>query len=758
MPRPRKPWLRFRRVALAFLLATLGGVLALHLTPFPASLLATPGRSTEFLDRHGAPLRTLLVDQRRYARHCTLADISPHLINATLSAEDRRFRSHPGIDPVAVLRALGSALRNGQPTSGASSLTQQLVKLSRPAKPRTLANKLAELWLALRVERTWDKDRILSEYLNRLDYGNLQIGIASASLYYFDKPATDLSPAESALLAGLPRAPSRLDPQTNPTGVIERQRWVLHRMRANGVLDRASLERALAEPVRVRPHIHDFEAPHFVDLLLMRKGLLPVQGGPVRTTLDLELNRFAETCLTENLQRLTDKQASGAAAVVLDNATGEVLAMAGSGNYFQAGAGQINGAWMVRSPGSAMKPFTYLLALQKGCQPCTLVPDVPTEFSTSTGLYRPNNYNHRFYGPVSLRFALGNSLNVAAVRTLELAGGPAALHAAMRQAGITTFGHPAEYYGLGLTLGNGEVRLLELANAYATLARLGEYRPYRLLMRDGESTTPTRQVFDRDAAYLLADMLADNSARAASFGLNSFLRFDFPVACKTGTSSDYRDNWTMGFTREFTVGVWVGNPDGKPMQGITGVTGAAPILHELLVYLHERFGTSWFKPPERVQAYNVDPLTGRLAPPGSAGAVLERCLASPAPSLASDYDPSGRVRLPAVYKEWLASAQNTLGSLAIPADSGTSLEILRPKPGTVYYLDPDLPRESQWIALKTGADPGAAANLQWECPSARVAAGPHGARCRLSEGRHTITVTDPSSGRQASTWIVVESW
>lgn len=304
-------------------------------------------------------------------------------------------------------------------------------------------------------------------------------------------------------------------------------------------------------------------------------------AGEIHTTLDLRLNRFVESCLAENLAKIADKNAGSAAAVVLDNATGDVMALAGSGSYFEAGAGQINGAWMIRSPGSAVKPFTYVLALERGAAPATVVPDVPTSFATPDGLYSPNNYNHRFYGPVSLRFALGNSLNVAAVRTLQLAGGPEALHAALRRAGITTLDHPPEYYGLGLTLGNGEVRLLELANAYATLARLGVYRPYRLLSREDGAADPGRRVFDADAAYLLADMLSDNAARAASFGLDSYLSFEFRVACKTGTSSDYRDNWAVGYTPEFTVAVWVGNPDGAPMRGITGVTGAAPALHEI---------------------------------------------------------------------------------------------------------------------------------------------------------------------------------
>ncbi len=586
--------------------------IALRLTPFPVALKNEPPSSAEFVDRNGKPLRTLLAEERRFARRCSLDEVSPNVIAATLCAEDKRFRSHFGVDFLATARAIRSGGK-----SGASTITQQVVKLAQPG-PRTLSRKLGEMWLALRVERSWSKDRLLAEYLNRLDYGNLQTGVASASRYYFDKPPSDLSAAEAAFLAALPKAPTRLNPHANFAGAQERQRWILQRMKNDARLDDAELARAVMEPIRLSARSREFAAPHFVDLLLMRRGIVPPRGGEIRTTLDLDLNRFAERALAENIRRIADKHVTGGAAVVIENTTGDVLALAGFGD-------DNNGAWMVRSPGSAMKPFTYLLALENGANPCTIVPDVPTEFATPDGIYRPNNYNHRFYGPVSLRFALGNSLNVAAIRALELAGGPETLQRAMRNIGITTLDHAADYYGLGLTLGNGEVRLLELANAFATLGRLGVHRPYRLLRESGE-ITPGRRVFDAGASFLLADMLADNSARAASFGLTSYLAFDFPVACKTGTSSDYRDNWTVGYTPEFTVAVWVGNPDNTPMQGITGVTGAAPVMHEIFEHLHTHFGTSWFTQPATITEHEIDPLTGRLA---THGGILEKCLHAP---------------------------------------------------------------------------------------------------------------------------------
>ncbi len=725
--------------------------IALRLTPMPAELEAGYVGSVEFLDREGRPLRLMLAEERRYAQHCSLAEVSPLLIAATLSAEDQRFRQHSGVDPQAIARAVFSAVRGGQAQSGASTITQQLVKLARPG-PRTAGRKLIEMWLALRVERTWSKDRILEEYLNRLDYGNLEVGIVAASRYYFAKPPSDLSAAEAAFLAGLPRAPTRLDPHEHLAAAQQRQRWVLGRMRNDAQLDSASYARAVAEPLHLASASRIFAAPHFVDLLLSQRGVVSPNGGPLRTTLDLELNRFVERSLEEQLRKIVDKHATSGAVVVIHNPTGDVLALASSGDYFRPGAGQINAAWMIRSPGSAVKPFTYLLALERGANPCTVVPDVPTDFPTDTGLYRPNNYNHRFYGPVSLRFALGNSLNVGAIRTLQLAGGPEELHRRLADLGITTLHHDTEYYGLGLTLGNGEVRLLELTSAFATIGRLGVHRPWRLLLREPRGIAPDRRVCDARAAFLVADMLADNSARASSFGLDSYLAFDFPVACKTGTSSDYRDNWAMGVTPEFTVGVWVGNVDGSVMRGITGVTGAAPILHDVFTHLHEQRGTSWFAAPDGIASHSIHPLTGRLAATGQAGAVTEKCLWPPEGARSSDFDVNGRVVLSSEYAPWLASAQNSLGDLATCAGIGPELRILQPPPGATYFLDPDLPVDAQWVSLRAEA----AGQITWSCASLPCEQAGGRQRVQLrSAGRHVISARDAVTGRTVETWIEV---
>ncbi|HET9377769.1 MAG TPA: penicillin-binding protein 1C [Chthoniobacterales bacterium] len=733
-----------------------GVEVALRCTPLPHALSTLPPQSAEFVDREGRPLRRVLQDQRVYRSRCRLNDISPNAIAATLSAEDKRFRAHSGIDFLAAARALAQFLATGVTHSGASTISEQLVKLGEHRETRTVIAKVAEVWIALCLERRWTKDQILEEYLNRLNYGDLQVGLSAASWDYFEKPPSDLSVAEAAFLAAIPQAPSRLDPFKKFNSARARQLWVLGRMHSNGYLDDATYRRALSEPLRLRRRNRDFEAPFLVDLLLERRGTLPPEGGSVRTTIDLSLNQWIDQVIARQLNTLADKNVSAAAVTVIDNSSGDVLALCGSGNYFEPGIGQINGTWSARSAGSALKPFTYVRALENGAFPGTVVADVPTDFATETGLYHPNNYNHRFYGPVSLRFALANSLNVAAIKVLEQAGGPQVLYETLRSAGIATLEHPAAYYGLGLTIGNGEVRLLELTNAFASLARLGIYRPFHLLLRSrddsGECGASGHRIFDQRAAYLLADILSDNHARAATFGLNSYLSFDFPVACKTGTSSNYRDNWTIGFTPEWTVGVWVGNPDNSAMQGITGVTGAAPIFREIMLHLHEKYGTSWYRPPTGIGRCWIDPLTGREVAKDHARATQEIFAFRPEPARLEDYDFASHVRLPGEYNAWLLSNQNT--SIPLLPSPANHLRILQPAPGSFYFLDSDIPRSDQRLVLRAESS----GSLEWKSASldCRVVEGK--TTVMLQEGRHEITARDKTTGETASTWIEVQPW
>ena len=773
----RRRWVKWlRRLAVTFALLAVAAWIALKFVPVPEALLRTPPVSLELTDRDGKTLRETRIGEQ-FRREANYREIPANVVHAMLAAEDKRFFSHGGVDWLAAGRAAVTSARSGRKTSGASTISQQLIKLSVP-RPRTFRTKVIEMATALRLEQIWSKEDILAAYLNRLDFGNLNFGIVEASNFYFGKPLSDLSNAEAALLAGLPLNSTRLNPHTNPAGAKRRQETVLRRMRDSGWLAQEECERAVAEPLRYERPRRVFNAPHFVDLILQREASSadnPVRGqvsragmpalrlqGEVRTTLDLDLNRFIERSVTERLASLRAQNVRDAAVVVLDNRTGEVLGLVGSENYFAPGSGQVNGATQPRSAGSTIKPFTYLLALERGDTAATIVPDVPTEFPTATGPYRPENYHRHCQGPARYREALACSLNIPAVRVLQSLGGAAPLHRRLQAWGVTTLQKAPDEYGLGLTIGNAEVRLLELANLYATLARMGEWKPYRLLLsadnparesretRTGSPALPERS--HADLCWLIADILSDNAARVPAFGATSALRFDFPVACKTGTSTDFRDNWAMGYTPEFTVGVWVGNFNGAPMREVSGVTGAGPILHDVMGHLRQRFGTTWFERPPEIVERAIHPLTGRLLSAPRPWAVVEKFIAGQLPGAESpaDYDADGRVKLGPEFTEWASSVDNQLRERVVVENAGR-LHLVSPQPGSTFLLDPDVPSSGLVPLVASGP-----ARLVWESPTLAFHEKQGRKFAVATEGRHEIVARDPESGEIVTTWITVK--
>jgi penicillin-binding protein 1C len=716
-----------------------------RLVQLPPALLRPPVQSITLLDRNGIPLRESRVAER-FSHELAPAEVPQRVIDAVLAAEDKRFYSHHGIDWLATGRALFAGITRGHIISGASTITQQLVKISSH-RPRTLRSKIIEAATALRLEQSWSKEQILAAYLNRLDFGNLNIGLSAAADYYFAKPVSDLSDAEAAFLAGLPRNPRRLNPHVAPDAARRRQLTVLDRMRANRQLDAARYERAAAESLRLRPPQRRFRAPHFVEMVLRQLPETP--QAELKTTLDVRLNDRVEQIISERLSQLREHNVRNAAAVVIDNASGHVIALVGSEDYFAPGTGQVNGAWAQRSAGSALKPFTYLLALERGATPATIVADVRTSFPAAGGFYRPENYNRRCYGPVRYRTALASSLNIPAVKVLLAAGGPPALHERLRECGLTSLNRPAEIYGLGLTLGNCEARLLEMTNAYASLARLGEFRPWRVLPA---KATAVHRYSRPELVWQIADILSDNSARTLAFGMNSALRFDYPVACKTGTSTDFRDNWTIAFTPEFSVGVWAGNFDGSPMREISGVTGAGPILHAIFDHLHANYGTSWYRTPSQIVERTVHPLTGKLLADGDARGVREKFVADRLPPAedATDYDAAHKVRLGAEFTEWFRSAENSLRDQTVLATDSGELLIASPLAGSVYVVDPDVPSSRRIPLVAEGST-----KVRWESESlsCRSEAGVDFAEA--SEGEHRLVAIDPATGRRAETRIKI---
>lgn len=766
-PIRRRRWLRWlKALTFAFAVLLAAAWIGIRSIPLPPALLAKPPESLELTDRHGRTLRETTIGDR-FRREVARAEIPQNVIHAMLAAEDKRFFSHGGVDWLAFARATVTSARAGRAVSGASTISQQLIKLTVP-RERTVWTKVIEMATAKRLEQSWSKDEILAEYLNRLDFGNLNYGILAAANYYFGKPLADLSDAEAALLAGLPWNPSRINPRTHPQGAKARQETILRRMRDNGWLTAGEHERAVAEPLCYVKRGREFNAPHFAELVLRTieaarerdSALIGAQAagqrqrsqGVVATTLDLALNQFIESAITGNLSRLRAENVRDGAVVVIDNRTGDVLGLVGSQNYFAPGSGMVNGATQPRSAGSTIKPVTYLLALERGSTPATILADVPTEFPTPTGPYRPENYHRHCQGPVLLREALACSLNIPAVKVLQSLGGAAPLHTRLREWGVTTLPHEPEEYGLGLTIGNAEVRLLEVTNLYATLARFGEWMPVRLLADAPPARSVPALASSRANYWLMADMLADNGARAGAFGTNSKLRFDFPVACKTGTSTDFRDNWAMAYTPEFTVGVWVGNFDGSPMREVSGVTGAAPIMHDVMVHLHRRFGTTWFPRPPEIVECEVDALTGRRLAGPRAGSIREKFAPSHLPPTdePSDRDASGRVILGPEFAQWATSGDNYLRGRVTVTRAG--LHLVSPQPGSTFLIDPDIP-SSALVPLVAG---GAEA-LAWNSPT--LAVRDQGGRpvAVATEGEHQLIASDPETGKCVRTWIRVKA-
>lgn len=601
------------------------------------SVAALPERpvfkTTQILDRYGNTLFEVFDQEAGKRTVVPLSEIPPHLIQATIATEDADFFHNPGIDLRGILRALRDNLEAGRTVAGGSTISQQLAKnVLIPPEERyepSLSRKVREAILAFQLSRTYSKEQILEMYLNEIYYGNLAYGVEAAARVYFAKPVHDLTLAEAAMLAGLPQAPAVYDPFKDPAAAKARQAQVLDLMARHGYIDAATAERAKAEPLQyASPQASDLRAPHFVmyvrDLLVQRYGqrALFQAGFRVYTTLDPETQRIAEEVVAKHAPTLARQDARNVGLVALDPRTGEILAMVGSPDYFNAAIdGQVNATLADRQPGSAIKPIVYLAAFQRGFGPATVLIDEPTRFPDGPGrVYTPQNFDRRFRGPVTIRRALGNSLNIPAVKTLQYVGVRQAVRLA-RQLGITSLSEDRPY-GLSFTLGGSEVKLLELAGAYAVFANGGHVVPVDPILRIEDSQgnvveerppPPSDYVVDPRLTFLITDILADNDARRETFGVNSPLRLSRPAAVKTGSTDDYRDSWTVGYTPSLLAGVWVGNSDGRPMRFVLGSSGAGLIWHDFMERALEGEPAEPFEPPEGLVRATVCATTGYKA-------------------------------------------------------------------------------------------------------------------------------------------------
>jgi len=768
------------RVIVVTLTAMAIALAVFFLTPLPDEV-RHPGRlsSCDICDRKGNVLRTVLSDEDGTSCRVSLDEISPYLVSATTAAEDRRFYSHWGVDLVSSGRAVLQNLKAGRIVAGGSTITQQYAKLLFHLSNRSFYNKLKEMLYAFKLERYLGKKKILELYLNRIPYSNQIYGIEAASRTYFDKPSRDLSLAQAAFLASIPQAPSLYNPYRNLDLIVERQHEILNGMLMTGAIDKKAFDEAVSEKISVAGKKESYLAPHFCDLVqkwLSGKGIR--NASKVYTTLDLAIQTEVEALLKAQIKSLEDCDVSNGAVVVMDNATGDILALAGSVDYWGP-EGQFDAAVAKRQPGSALKPFTYAMALERGYTAASLLPDLKTAIPTDNGDFTPENYDRTFHGPVRLRQALACSYNVPAVRVLQQIG-PEFLLERLRSAGFASLDRKPDFYGVGLTLGSGEVTLLEMVRGFSVFPRGGDWIEDRMVQSvldgDGSSIFFSQQqkrhsVFSPQIAYLITSILSDREARLPAFGTGSALDLPFPCAAKTGTSKGFRDNWTVGYSSFYTTGVWVGNFDGREMKKVSGITGAGPLFRSIMRFMHKKVKPSEFLRPDGIVEYPVCPSSGAIPSKACPQSIKECFIIGKEPcescSVHREVDVDSRTGraaspgcpdrfvkhrvyevYPPLYAEWMSERRMEMP----PASSGsqqrrdepealTAPVVISPKDGDIFRIDPVLRREYQIIHLKAVV-PENTARVEWWIDGKREGemAHPFTYEWPLRKGTHQVYV------------------
>ncbi len=758
--------------------------------------LNTP--SLRITDRNGRLLYEILPQSG--GRHAVLlpANIPQCMKDATIAVEDKHFYQNSGVDLEGILRALWINIKGGETIAGGSTITQQVARnllLQDELGQRTLRRKIREVVLAWQMTRKLSKDEILALYLNQVNYGGLSYGVDAAAQTYFGKSASDLLLPECALLAGLPQAPGIYNPFTNPDLAKQRQMIVLGLMEDQAFITHAELLAAGSAPLSYNPTPYPNEAPHFIwvvksqlDSLFASGELNLTQSLVVRTTLDLSAQHLAEEVVRRHLEEFKQKEQGGishnvnnAALVALDPHTGEVLALVGSAGYFNASIfGALDMATSPRQTGSAFKPIVYALALDPTrAHPwtaATSILDVTTTFITQDGTpYTPKDYDSREHGPVSVRQALASSLNIPAVKTLNEVGIENSLTLAGRL-GITSLGDP-QSYDLSLVLGGGEISLLELSTAYGALANQGTFMGHTIILdvRDADGNLvftqakdPPLQIIDPRVAWLISDILSDDRARTLGFGQNSLLKLDRTAAVKTGTTTNFHDNWTIGYTPDLLVGVWVGNSNYEAMHNVTGLTGAAPIWHDVMRTLLQGHPDQPFIRPDGMTQLEVCDLSGLLPTSACSHTRTEWFIPGTQPtqpdtfyrqiwidaltrSPATDSTPPDRresitvLDLPVEAQPWARSQGLPLlvdysgKNISTQTDS---LVLVSPRPNTTYQITPNLEPSAQQLLLEAVAGQGISNVTFWVDGKllASVSESPYQAWWPLSAGEHQIWV------------------
>ncbi|MFK7847908.1 MAG: penicillin-binding protein 1C [Rhodothermales bacterium] len=743
--------------------------------------------STRILDAQGTLLRE--VRPLGSGIPLTAEAMNPFVREAVIAIEDRHFHDHFGVNPVSIIRALQDNAIAGEVVRGGSTLTMQVARTLRGSQPRTLFQKIAEAFLAIKLEVQLSKQQILSLWLNNVYFGNQAYGIEAAAQLYFGKNTIDLNKAEAAFLAGLPQRPNGYNPYKHLDAAVGRQHRVMAALHDTGHLTEKDVSLLKQIPLSITSRHSVFKAPHFVEYIQQTLQIPEEEGVIINTTLNYALQERIEDLATAHLQRLGTDRASNAAVIVLENKTGNILSYVGSENYWNDFTlGQNDGVRMLRQPGSTLKPFTYAIALasHKHTAASTL-PDIEIHVPEAGGAFSPLNYDKKFHGPVSLRTALASSYNVPAVRLLREFG-PATLINSLHNIGVNSLDRSPDHYGVGLTLGNGEVQLIELAQAYAALARNGNTISANgiqsVVASNGDTLFQPPPVVDQNeinpaVAYLITDILKDPDARSPGFGRYGPLELPFPTAVKTGTSKDYRDNWAVGYTPDYTVAVWVGNFDGRPMRKVSGVSGAGPLFHSIMLQLG---GGENFKVPHGIETAMICPLSGKLPGQACTGTKKEVFLQGTVPAdtctvhqqfaidtrdglLADDTTPAQHKRLklftiyPEEYRNWIeqngielpskskkSERQKSISQLAPTSSTGQlnlerpSLAISYPKSGMTFQIDPVLHPAYQKIKLQGITQPGLT-NTSWLINDESVQGDPQATYWPLKPGLHQIILT-----------------
>jgi penicillin-binding protein 1C len=686
-------------LALAGAVHAAGAVNAATIVVPTAEQVRAAWRSSEaeLLDRHGEPIQSLRIDMTvRRLPWVALADISPSLPAAVLQAEDQRFYQHDGVDWSAAGKAAWDNLFRSRPR-GASTITMQLAaqldpSLQPSAKGRSWGQKWDQIQAARQLDATWTKPQIMEAYLNLVSFrGELQ-GVGAAARGLFGKAPSGLNLSESMILASLLRGPGAA-----PKVVSQRACALARELRAPSTCSDIELRTIVAMG---RPLLAA-EAPPAPQVA---QQLLTTAGKAVRSTLDGDLQRFTQVALRQQLMSLRARNVNDGAVVVLDNASGEILAYVGN-----AGGGEVDGVAALRQAGSTLKPFLYQLALErKLITAASVMDDTAIDISTPSGLYIPQNYDKDFKGHVSVRTSLASSLNVPAVRTLVMTGMDR-FYERLHDLGLSSLTESADYYGYSLALGSAEVSLLELSNAYRTLANGGIYGPVSLAP---QTAVAPRRVLDARASFIVGDILSDRAARSLTFGLKNELATTFWSAVKTGTSKDMRDNWCLGYSDRYTVGVWVGNFDGQSMWDVSGVSGAAPVWRDVMDYLHRQ-------QPSR-------------APKAPAGVVRQQIVYQP--------------MMEAARSEWfIAGTESPL--IAVVQDTQRAPKILYPGDASIIAIDPDIPDAIQRVFFQAQAGRG----LHWRLDGADLGQAGADYAWRPVAGQHQLALIDANAQVVAST-------